>query len=188
MKDEAAENSGLVKEAYEFASRAHAGQYRKGAKRLPYISHIDEGLVLLRSAGGTEIELTAFCLHDVVEDCGVSIDEIRSRFGTEVAEIVAWLTDLPEWKGLPTAARKRLQAERIAKAPPSARRLKIVDQTANLQSLCDDPPVGWSREACLEYLEGAREIVESATIGNMWSLGRAFIDAYTQARESLPPS
>lgn len=81
----------LLHEAYDFAAYAHKDQLRKSGE--PYISHpvavariVAEELEL----GATPV-MAAF-LHDVVEDCPYSIDEIRERFGDDVAFLVGVVT------------------------------------------------------------------------------------------------
>ena len=76
----------LLHEAYDFAAYAYKDQLRKSGE--PYISHP----VAVASIVAEELELgatpvMAAFLHDVVEDCPYSIDEIRERFGDEVARI-----------------------------------------------------------------------------------------------------
>lgn len=81
----------LLHEAYDFAAYAHKDQLRKSGE--PYISHpvavariVAEELEL-----GANPVMTAF-QHDVVEDCPYSIDEIRERFGDDVAFLVGVVT------------------------------------------------------------------------------------------------
>ena len=80
-----------LRQAYEFATEAHKPQKRKSGE--PYIIHpvsvariVAEELEL-----GTEAIIAAF-LHDVVEDTDFTIDDIRERFGDDVAFLVGVLT------------------------------------------------------------------------------------------------
>lgn len=81
----------LLHEAYNFAAFAHKDQLRKSGE--PYISHP----VAVARIVAEELELganpvMAAFLHDVVEDCPYSIDEIRERFGDDVAFLVGVVT------------------------------------------------------------------------------------------------
>lgn len=81
----------LLHEAYNFAAYAHKDQLRKSGE--PYISHP----VAVARIVAEELELganpvMAAFLHDVVEDCPYSIDEIRERFGDDVAFLVGVVT------------------------------------------------------------------------------------------------
>ncbi len=68
-----------VEDAIAFAAAAHAGQVDKAGK--PYILH---PLRVMLRMEGVERQVVGV-LHDVVEDCGVSLDEISVRFGEPVA-------------------------------------------------------------------------------------------------------
>ena len=81
----------LLHEAYNFAAYAHKDQLRKSGA--PYISHP----VAVARIVAEELELGANPVmaafqHDVVEDCPYSIDEIRERFGDDVAFLVGVVT------------------------------------------------------------------------------------------------
>ena len=78
----------LLSEAVEFAARAHVGQFRKGA-RIPYIVHPMEAAAICASFTDDVEVLAAAMLHDVVEDVGVTAEEIEGLFGVRVASIVA---------------------------------------------------------------------------------------------------
>lgn len=81
----------LLHEAYDFAAYAHKYQLRKSGE--PYITHP----VAVARIVAEELELGANPVmaafqHDVVEDCPYSIDEIRERFGDDVAFLVGVVT------------------------------------------------------------------------------------------------
>lgn len=81
----------LLHEAYDFAAYAHKDQLRNSGE--PYISHP----VAVARIVAEELELGANPVmaafqHDVVEDCPYSIDEIRERFGDDVAFLVGVVT------------------------------------------------------------------------------------------------
>lgn len=82
----------IIKKAREFATKAHEGQFRKDGIT-PFINHPEAVYNLLLCAGvEDENMLCAAWLHDVVEDCGIKIDEIIEFFNFEVASIVFSLT------------------------------------------------------------------------------------------------
>ncbi len=78
----------LLTKAIAFASRKHECQKRKGTD-IPYIVHPLEALSIASTITNDENVLAAAVLHDVVEDCGVSIRQIELKFGKEVARLVA---------------------------------------------------------------------------------------------------
>ena len=77
-----------LNEAIVFATERHAGQVRKGSGK-PYIVHPLEVLTILTDMEAGADVLIAGVLHDTVEDTGTTIEEIRSRFGDAVADLVA---------------------------------------------------------------------------------------------------
>ena len=82
----------LIRDAYEFADRSHEGQLRKSGE--PYIAHPLEIALYLADLRLDEQTIAASLLHDVVEDCGVSLDELSGRFGPEIAKLVDGVTKL----------------------------------------------------------------------------------------------
>lgn len=79
-------NSSLVVRAYDFAKKSHGSQIRKDGS--PYISHPVEVALILANQGFDEDVICAALLHDVVEDCGCSVDDIRENFNSNVASLV----------------------------------------------------------------------------------------------------
>ena len=80
-----------IKEAFEFAKKAHADQKRKSGE--PYIIHpVEVACIVARELElGANPVIAAF-LHDVVEDTKYTIDDIQKRFGKDVAFLVSVLT------------------------------------------------------------------------------------------------
>ena len=90
------ENIDLITRAYLCAEKNHTGQYRKSGE--PYIIHaIPVGYILslLRTGPRT---IAAGLLHDVVEDCDVTLEEITEMFGNEVASLVDSVTKIGNLK------------------------------------------------------------------------------------------
>ena len=87
----------LIRDAYEFANLKHEGQKRKSGQ--PYISHciqVANTLALIHSGPKT---IAAGLLHDTVEDCDdVDYEDIKERFGEEVAEMVEAVTKVGKIK------------------------------------------------------------------------------------------
>jgi (p)ppGpp synthase/HD superfamily hydrolase len=83
-----------VEEALQFAGKCHEGQFRKSGEE--YISHCYNVYKILKEEWGIQDQdtLIAALLHDSVEDGKVSLDEIASLFGQNVAEIVDGVTKL----------------------------------------------------------------------------------------------
>ena len=88
------EATGLIRDAYEFADFCHEGQMRKSGE--PYIAHPLEIALFLTELRLDEQTIAASLLHDVVEDCDVSLDELSSRFGPEITKLVDGVTKLTQ--------------------------------------------------------------------------------------------
>lgn len=140
--------------AFEFAREAHKNQFRKYTGD-PYIVHpldvvhrMIEGIKAVSCNAIIEARLTeqmlptlkACLLHDVVEDCEVSLSTIEKEFGFEVAEAVFWVTDTLTSAQGNRATRKRLEAARIAAAPLKFRCLKLCDLGSNTESIVTHDP------------------------------------------------
>ena len=82
----------LIRRAYEFADEAHKGQKRLTGD--PYITHPLAAAEILADLEMDVPSVAAALLHDVVEDQGKSIDEIKSKFGEEIAMLVDGVTKL----------------------------------------------------------------------------------------------
>lgn len=126
----------IVERARVFATAAHAavGQLRKYTFE-PYIVHPAEVASIVSTVPHTEAMLAAAWLHDTVEDTGVTIEVIRAEFGTEVAELVGWLTDVSRPEAGNRAHRKALDRAHTASSPADAQTVKLADLIANTRSI-----------------------------------------------------
>lgn len=82
----------ILEEAIVFATKAHKGQKRK-LSGSPYILHPLEVASIIATMTDDLSVMAAGVLHDTVEDCGISPDEIRNSFGDAVAALVASETE-----------------------------------------------------------------------------------------------
>jgi (p)ppGpp synthase/HD superfamily hydrolase len=82
----------LVSEAIAFSAKAHDGMRRRKGES-PYILHPMEVGVIIGTMSENQELIAAGILHDVVEDAGVSIEEIGEKFGARVMELVASETE-----------------------------------------------------------------------------------------------
>jgi (p)ppGpp synthase/HD superfamily hydrolase len=81
-----------ARDAWAYAERLH-GEQRRESDEAPFILHPLEVASLLRNTGHSEAAVTAGILHDTVEDTEASTDDIRARFGDDVAALVAAMTE-----------------------------------------------------------------------------------------------
>lgn len=140
-----------VMAAIAFAAVKHEGQYRDGVERVPYIVHPISVVRRLCAATLGDVEiLMAAALHDVVEDCGVSLDEIEERFSARVASLVGELSVLP---GVQDA--KAAQLEHAAHMHPDAALIKLADRIDNLLGV---PFAGWPVEKAERYADHSAKL------------------------------
>ncbi|MGH6651219.1 MAG: HD domain-containing protein [Sphingopyxis sp.] len=89
--------------------------------------------------------------------------EIEEQFGSDVARLVAEVTDD---KSLPKQVRKDLQVEHARRASPGAQTIKMADKISNLRSLATSPPEDWNRDRVMEYGLWAAKVVAGCREAN----------------------
>lgn len=127
----------ILLDACAFATRMHAGQQRKYTGE-PYVLHCLEVARMVAEVGGTPTMIAAALLHDVVEDTEASIEDVRARFGEEIAQAVAWLTDVSRPEDGNRAIRKAADRDHLAQAPADIKTVKLADVISNTRSIVDD--------------------------------------------------
>lgn len=169
--------------ARNFALKAHGGMIVRTASGLerPQILHLQEVADLVWASGGSDIEIAAAWLHDVVEDTPVTLDTIAKEFGNELAELVEGMTDPIEIGRLTLPERKKYQARRIGSENASVRRMKIADQISNVRSLID-PTIEMTMDEYAEYVEGAMAIASECK-GVSAMLDALFAGTYEDGKE-----
>ena len=98
-----------VTEAYEFARLSHGEQKRMSGE--PYIVHPVATAQHLAAMRLDSTTIIAALLHDVMEDCNVSYDTLRSKFGNEVAHLVDGATKLKHLDGLANGSQMAKQRQ-----------------------------------------------------------------------------
>ena len=86
----------LIRRAYHVAAAAHESQRRKSGE--PYILHPVAVAMVVADLGLDDVTIAAALLHDAAEDTALSIDDIESSFGSEVASIVDGCTKVDRLK------------------------------------------------------------------------------------------
>ena len=85
-------NTEMIEKAYRMANEAHKDARRRSGE--PYICHPLAVARLVLDLGMDTESIAAALLHDVVEDTPITIEEVKSAFGAEVALLVDGVTKL----------------------------------------------------------------------------------------------
>lgn len=133
--------------ALTFARRVHLGQHRKQTGE-QFVEHPIAVADLLAQSGFDGPIISAAYLHDVVEKTNVELDEIRERFGPEVATLVDYLSEDPEIGGY--GARKRALRKRVLESGGDSVTIYAADRVANMRDWHKIAPA--DRPACGERL------------------------------------
>ncbi len=147
---------GLVERAYSFAKAAHdtVGQVRKYTGE-PYFTHPVAVAGIVSTVPHSEVMLAAALLHDTVEDTGIHLQEIEYQFGSNVAELVGWLTKVSRKEDGNRAMRKLIDMQHIAAAPAAAKTIKLADLIDNCKSI-----VSRDSEFAKVYLHEKAELLQ----------------------------
>jgi (p)ppGpp synthase/HD superfamily hydrolase len=124
-------------EAFLYAASLHSSQRRKGTG-IPYLAHLMSVAALVLEDGGDEDEAIAGLLHDSVEDQGVTVADIRERFGDKVARIVDACTDAHVRPKPPWEDRKRRYVEHVRHAAREVVRVSAADKLHNARAVLAD--------------------------------------------------
>ena len=178
-------NLSLSARALQFAATAHAqvpistivrndgshykvrGQIRKYTGE-PYIVHPIAVMDLVRQActGNTdpavlEDMLAAAALHDVIEDCGVTFEQLNAEFNSSVAAMVLRLSDLQTPADGNRVTRKANERVKLSTAGPAVQTIKLADLIDNTRSITARDP-----DFAVAYLREKRAILDVMTNGN----------------------
>ena len=131
----------LVSEAIAFAVKAHDGMRRKKSQT-PYILHPMEAAVIVSTMSDDQNLIAAAALHDVVEDAGVTIEEVEARFGRRVRELVEAETE-DKRADLPPTATWRIRKEESLAVLKNTKDVGVLmvwlgDKLANMRSIYRD--------------------------------------------------
>ena len=125
-----------VVRAYYFAEKAHEGQYRRSGD--PYITHPLAVANILVDMHMDYASLMAAMLHDVIEDTGVSKEQLAEEFSLEVAELVDGVSKIAQIK---FESKAEQQAENLRKMMLAMTRdirvilVKLADRLHNMRTL-----------------------------------------------------
>src|SRR5450631_1347585 len=181
----------LVRKAYEFSQKHHAGQTRASGE--PYLVHPLEVALVLAEMKMDPVAISAGLLHDSVEDTSVTIVDIRKEFGEQVAHIVEGVTKISK---IDFATREEAQAENLRKMMLAmvddirVVLIKLADRLHNMRTLEHLQPERQHKiaEETLEiYAPIAHRLGMGKIRGELEDLGFRFLDplGYEQVEKSV---
>ncbi len=120
----------MIRKALDFAKLAHNGQTRD--EGTPYIMHpIRVANILMDEVSSMKSDMIcAALLHDVIEDCHITMKELKNNFNEIIAQMVKILTKDPSIEN-----HKRVYYENIMNSTEPVKLLKVCDRLDNLRSL-----------------------------------------------------
>jgi GTP diphosphokinase / guanosine-3',5'-bis(diphosphate) 3'-diphosphatase len=143
----------LLKRAFSFAARAHEGQQRRSGE--DFIHHPFGAAKICAQLRLDDETIAAALLHDVVEDTGAEIDDVRAEFGEEIAQLVEGVTKLT---GIRFQSREHAEAENYRKMIVAMAHdvrvilVKLADRLHNMRTI-----EYWGRQ---KQVQKARETLE----------------------------
>ncbi len=129
----------IIRKAQIYATKAHEGQVRSDG--LPFISHPAKVVEILTAVTNDENVLAAAWLHDTIEDCGITREELAAEFNQDVADLV-W--ELTKDKSHPDSEFPHLHTQRGIS-------MKFADRLSNVSDMH-----GWPMERKQDYLDDSK--------------------------------
>ncbi len=181
----------LIKKAYEFSLEHHKGQVRESGE--PYLVHPLQVATLLAEMRLDTTAITAGLLHDAVEDTSVTIDEINTEFGEQVAHIVEGVTKISK---IDFASSEEAQAENVRKMVLAMMDdirvvlIKLADRLHNMRTLKFLSPERQqkiARETLDIYAPIAHRLGMGKIRGELEDLAFQYVDpiSYNQVKDAI---
>lgn len=180
-----------LRRAFDLALASHAGQSRMSGE--PYMSHPLHVARLLAERNMDLVTLQTALLHDVLEDTALTVEDLKKKFGEEVARCVNGVTKLSK---IELASREARQAESLRKmllAMVDDIRViivKLADRLHNMQTLGSLPRERQERiaaETIELYAPIAHRLGMGKMRGELEDLGFRYLDpeAFTEVTEAI---
>jgi len=172
IRGDGKKRSQRVLSAIDFATEAHEGQKRQSGD--PYITHPLAVMAILEDWGMDEDTVIAGVLHDTVEDTGVTLDDIKEKFGESVAFLVDGVTKLGKARSgmrdidtyLPQTKDNLLRLLVATGADIRVLIIKLADRLHNLRTLSALPPEK-QKKIAKESLEVFAPLADRLNMGKL---------------------
>ncbi|MGD9800682.1 MAG: bifunctional (p)ppGpp synthetase/guanosine-3',5'-bis(diphosphate) 3'-pyrophosphohydrolase, partial [Parvularculaceae bacterium] len=144
----------LLNRAYVFSMKAHGGQTRKSGD--PYFIHPLAVASILTDLKADPATVATALLHDVVEDTDVTVEDIRKKFGAEIAGLVDGVTKLSQIELKSEASKQAENFRKLVVAMADDVRVllvKLADRLHNMRTLHFVSDAEKRRKVALETME-----------------------------------
>jgi GTP pyrophosphokinase len=127
---------GLLEKAYVFSAKVHQGQVRRSGE--PYLIHPLEVAGILTKMRLDVATVATGLLHDTIEDTLTTVEELKERFGDEIAQLVDGVTKISQ---MSFQTREEQQAENVRKMILAMVKdikvilIKLADRLHNMRTL-----------------------------------------------------
>jgi len=137
--------------ALPYAEEAHKNQHLKRAKEIPYISHpLNMACHMLAMGITDDAIIAATLLHDVIEDCGKTLEELPVN--DETKELVKLMTHTKDYENREVMLKEYYKG---LSSNPKAALIKLVDRCNNITKMS----WGLSRERIFRMVKETEEYV-----------------------------
>jgi (p)ppGpp synthase/HD superfamily hydrolase len=123
----------MIKKAAQFAADAHTGQTRRYTGE-PYITHPAAVASIVSYYTQDEEVICAAWLHDVIEDCGITQEQLAAEFTPRVAQLVSEVSDI----AVPAYGNRKVRFEKnllhLVDASDDGKTIKLADILHNICS------------------------------------------------------
>lgn len=128
-----------IEKAAEYARAAHESiDHRRKYTGEPYIVHPAEVARIVSSVTDDENMICAAWLHDVVEDTPITLSDIQTEFGDDVAHLVNGLTNVAQPEDGNRATRIAMDREHTAGTDSRTKTIKLADLISNLDGIVEE--------------------------------------------------
>jgi len=183
------DNLDLIRRAYIFSAKEHKGQVRASGEA--YLTHPLEVANILAEMKMDAVTVSVGLLHDVVEDTLVSLEDVESIFGPEVAHIVDGVTKISQIQFTSKEAKQAENFRKMLLAMTDDIRVimvKFADRIHNMRTLeylSSDRREAIARETMEIYGPLANRLGMGKVRGELEDLAFSYLDpkAYQELKE-----
>lgn len=184
-------NTDMIEVAYRLAKAAHKNQFRRSGE--PYIDHPVQIAYIAAELSMDAVAITAALLHDVIEDTPYTFSDIKTLFGSSVAEIVDGVTKLTK---IQYNTHEEQQVENLRKMFLAMAKdirvviIKLIDRLHNMRTLkfmTPEKQLEKAKETLEVYSPLAHRLGMSKIKSELEDLSLKYLDpvAYEEIRASI---